>query len=271
MSTGIEWVLNPDNKTRGITWNPITGCLNGCDYCYARRLANGRLKPLYLSNDDECLNAEFNNPFAPRFWFSRLGQPKILKKARGIFVCDMGDLFGGWLKNYQCDFWQKAVFRIIKECPQHRFYLLTKQAQNLPQFSPFPNNCWVGVTATDMLTYQAARNILPDIEARIKYISFEPLLRQTIMSDTAYLTPLSQNFCNWTICGAMTGTKNQLIELNKKYPELLLLHYGNRWTLQPRIEWVREIETSARKAGIAIFEKDNLKPLLKRELIQELP
>lgn len=38
-----------------------------------------------------------------------------------------------------------------------------------------------------------------------------------------------------------------------------------------KIEWVREIEEAARKAGIAIFEKDNLQPLLNRELIQELP
>ena len=40
--TQIEWVRNPDG-TQGYTWNPITGCLNGCEYCYARKLANGRL------------------------------------------------------------------------------------------------------------------------------------------------------------------------------------------------------------------------------------
>ncbi|KKK91159.1 hypothetical protein LCGC14_2715740, partial [marine sediment metagenome] len=47
--TKIEWVKNPDG-TQGYTWNPITGCLNGCDYCYARRLANTRLKERYLAN-----------------------------------------------------------------------------------------------------------------------------------------------------------------------------------------------------------------------------
>lgn len=32
------------NKTKidwcDSTWNPITGCLHGCEYCYARRIAN---------------------------------------------------------------------------------------------------------------------------------------------------------------------------------------------------------------------------------------
>ena len=28
----IEWT--------DFTWNPVTGCLQGCEYCYARRMAN---------------------------------------------------------------------------------------------------------------------------------------------------------------------------------------------------------------------------------------
>ena len=46
--TKIEWVKNPDGS-QGYTWNPITGCLNGCEYCYARKLANTRLKERYLA------------------------------------------------------------------------------------------------------------------------------------------------------------------------------------------------------------------------------
>lgn len=30
--TKIEWADS--------TWNPVTGCLHGCEYCYARRIAN---------------------------------------------------------------------------------------------------------------------------------------------------------------------------------------------------------------------------------------
>ena len=32
------------NKTKidwaDMTWNPVTGCLHGCEYCYARKIAN---------------------------------------------------------------------------------------------------------------------------------------------------------------------------------------------------------------------------------------
>ena len=60
--TTIEWVKNPDG-TQGYTWNPITGCLNGCPYCYARKLANGRLKQRYLANkfSDWCQRSGIEN------------------------------------------------------------------------------------------------------------------------------------------------------------------------------------------------------------------
>lgn len=29
--TKIEWAT--------MTWNPVTGCKHGCEYCYARRIA----------------------------------------------------------------------------------------------------------------------------------------------------------------------------------------------------------------------------------------
>ena len=39
----------------------------------------------------------------------------------------------------------------------------------------------------------------------------------------------------------------------------------------PKVEWVRKIVEAADKAGVAVFEKNNLKPLLQRELRQEMP
>ncbi len=82
--TQIEWALNPDG-TQGYTWNPITGCLNGCEYCYARRLANTRLRERYLANRNipspKDVPFEYrigremlvgNDPFYPRFWEDRI-------------------------------------------------------------------------------------------------------------------------------------------------------------------------------------------------------
>jgi len=67
---------------------------------------------------------------------------------------------------------------------------------------------------------------------------------------------------DWVIIGAMTGKKKDLIELNKRYPKLTLLPYGNKWTLQPPTEWVEEIVRACDMSGVSVFLKDNLKPLV---------
>ena len=276
--TKIEWVKNPDG-TQGYTWNPITGCLNGCEYCYARKLANGRLRWLYQHNHNvapACPPYSFpvgyhgmqsmSDPFYPRFWEDRLTEPiRGYHKAdwwgvtpdaasgKGIFVCDMSDLFGIGIPQE----WTKRVMDTIKKCPQDRFYLLTKQPQNLIKFSPFPGNCEVGGTATDYKQYEEALNALCLIEARVGYISFEPLL-ENIKVNTFELEKRIQ----WVIIGACTGRKNEIFELCKRYPDLTPMPYGRIWTAQPQIAWVEEIVRACDKAGILVFLKDNLKPLL---------
>lgn len=186
--TLIEWVKNPDG-TQGYTWNPITGCLNGCEYCYARRLANGRLKPLYLANTQFAIDPlskkwmlAIKDPFYPRFWPERIFDNRgqyihLADKPTGIFVCDMGELFGDWIP----DGWQEHVFNFIKLNPNHRFYLLTKQPQNLPVWSPFSPNVYVGISVTNQKQFDEAIKYLKQIKATVKFISFEPLLGHIIL------------------------------------------------------------------------------------------
>jgi protein gp37 len=238
----IEWVLNTDNKTLGWTWNPITGCLNhvkglckgGGFPCYAYMLAHTRLGERYLANENIAPERDMNmcnksDPFYPRFWPERLEDPLKVAKPRGIFVVDMGELFGDWVPRQ----WQESVFDVIRIAQQHRFYLLTKQPQNLIKFSPFPENCWVGVTATN--TYMAVKGLqqLDNIKASKKFVSFEPLLSQTCMTET------SLSGIDWLIIGAQT----------KPYKP-------------PAIEHVEEIIDAADKAGIPVFEKNNLLPII---------
>jgi len=285
-SSATGWVRNPvmkspvydptqaDSYELGWTFNPITGCLNhvnglckgGGFPCYAYKLANGRLKPLYLANKNIAklpfpqggeygvghLAEALHDPFYPRFWPSRIYQPAHIKKPSGIFTVDMGELFGDWLPLK----WQEAIFQTIINCPQHRFYLLTKQPQNLIKWSPFPANCWVGVTVTTWDKLMGARFALKDIEAKVKYISFEPLL-----SEMRHLDCLELDI-DWVIIGACTGRKNEILELCQRNPDLTPMPYGKIWTAQPKIEWVEEIVSACDKAGIPVFLKDNLEPLL---------
>jgi len=264
--TSIEWVQNPDG-TPGYTWNPITGCLNhingmcegGGFPCYAHRLANTRLKERYLANTNCPTSPNFRkgqyrpdadaylDPFHPRFWIHRVrenfGACTSGAEPKGIFVCDMGDLFGKGVPEE----WTRRVLSHIGMSwyKEHRFYLLTKQPQNLQKFSPFPDNCFVGVTITRREMAHFSNSYLPNIEAKVKYISFEPLLDDV----TKYLYFRNViKAVDWVILGSQT----------KPYKP-------------PKIEWVESIIQAADKAGIKVFEKDNLKPLLQRELRQEMP
>jgi len=235
--TSIEWVLNPDGSL-GYTWNPITGCLNGCEYCYARKLANTRMKERYLANknwDTAKVPGSYDgypnlDPFYPRFWPERLSCQFSFsgKKAQGIFVCDMSDLFGIGIPER----WTEQVMQLIGAYPQHRFYLLTKQPQNLAKFSPFPDNCYVGVTVTNREQAHFASMYLPSIEAKVKYISFEPLLDDVMQA--LYCGTLIRAI-DWVIIGAQTKP-----------------------TKKPEWQWVKDIIEAADTAGIPVFLKNNL-------------
>jgi len=268
----IEWVLNPDNKTLGWVWNPITGCLNHVDGlckgggfpCYAYRVAHGRLKQRYITNHNilPAFGSEgaFADPFYPRFWEERLDQIWSLArskhaKARGIFLCDMSDLFGIGIS----DEWIKSVLEAVKHASPHRFYLLTKQAARLPQFSPFPDNAWMGVTATNTDMLMNAINCLEEVQAKIKYLSLEPLLSWADTSKWRYPLTDSLKAVNWIIIGACTGTYTDLISLQQRYSALELRRLGpNRYVAFPPPAWVRKIITAADAANIPVFIKDNI-------------
>ncbi len=263
--TKIEWALNPDG-TPGYTWNPITGCLNNCPYCYARRLANTRLRTTYLSGDfnniapipEGTIHDILNDPFYPRLWEDRLYElSKAHEYRKGIFVCDMSDLFGIGIPEQ----WTRRVLAEIKACPYDRFYLLTKQPQNLPKFE-IPGNCYVGATATNPQMFTNAVYGLSRIEAKVKYISFEPFLNWLDVKKSRNIEALAEIFrlagIKWVIIGACTGTKTDMLKMIELYPSLTLMPYGRKWTARPKIEWVREIVEAADKAEVKVFLKDNL-------------
>jgi len=211
------------------------------------------------SGSDAELKAAFADPFYPRFWEERLEKIRKLKKPTGIFLDDMSD----WMGEYWPKEWTEMELQVMRDCPQHRFYTLTKQPQNLPGFSPLPENCWVGVTATNTDMAVSGLTSLSEIEAKVKYISFEPLL------SWIPLTANALSDIHLVIIGACTGSWDEMANLCMKhtnslcnYQGLKLEQWGKKWTAQPRIEWLREIVGAADKAGIKVFLKDNLRPLL---------
>jgi len=211
------------------TWNPVTGCLGPnadgrpCSYCYANRLAHGRLKPLYLSHR-MAFAGDARNPFAPRFWRNRLEEPLHLREPSTIFVCNMADLFGPWVERLT----QDLIFHIVRHCPWHTFLFLTKWPHRLSLFSPWPENAWVGATATEgpMASYTVGD--LRNVDAPVRYLSLEPLRGHI---DGPFLEGL-----DWVIIGAQTGPG----------------------AVKPRDEWVSELLCYADHYEIPVFLKDNL-------------
>ncbi len=169
--TSIEWT--------DYTWNPVTGCLKNCSYCYA-----------------SAISKRFHISFKPTFHPERLEEPIKLKKPSKIFVCSMADLFGEWVPSE----WIHRVLDVVKACPQHTFQFLTKDPKRYSEFTPFYNNVWIGATATDQAYWRYAQFWLASVNAPVKFISVEPFLhRINPFFDGMKFIP------DWLIIGACTG------------------------------------------------------------------
>lgn len=178
--TLIEWVKNPDG-TQGYTWNPITGCLHGCPYCYAKQIARRFGK------------TQEEKDFVPAFHPERLADLQKIKKPSTIFVCSMADLFGKWVPIE----WIEDVLQACRKT-KHRYIFLTKNPlrykgmERTLNYDPWPLNCLRGQT-TDYSV--ASQLVLTD------FVSFEPLLRPIPLFALEYLIPQLK----WVIVGAQTG------------------------------------------------------------------
>jgi len=214
------------------SWNPITGCKNNCNYCYARRIAT-RFKG----------TKAFPNGFEPTFHRGRLNEPRLLRRPSKIFVCSMGEMFGPWVK----EDWLEEIFHIPFECSQHTFQVLTKYPQNIMKTvfgCLLPRNLWMGITITGKESKEKQRRMLLDLESChciTKFISFEPLLGEYKLANFRGI--------DWIILGGQTGPK-------KFYP--------------PE-EWIQKIEYKAWELRIPIFEKNNLRKCWLRLPREEFP
>ena len=285
MPTKIPWVKNPDGS-QGVTLNLKTGCLNqadglcqGGDFpCYAYRLANGRLRTRYLENEN-IANIQYvpldypgmaqlirmkSDSFYPRWWSERLLKAyKLSHRTRhGIFLDDMSD----WMGSYWPDEWTRAELDLMRARPLDRFYTLTKQPQNLVKWSPFSRNVWVGATCTSRRMVNHTLPLLMRVGAGKLYLSIEPLLEWDDHSAPITSDRLLDAGIDWVIIGACTGTKPDMLKLIERYPALTLMKFGSKWSAQPPIERVEEIVKACDKAGIPVFLKDNLEPLLPVDL-----
>lgn len=191
-TTGIEWT--------DATWNPMTGCTKistGCDHCYAYTLAHTKTRAVYLRQDPvKDTPANRADPFAPRFWPDRLDQPLRWKDPRRIFVNSMSDVFHAQFSLEQI----RRVFEIMVHASQHQFQVLTKRPERAARLAaklPWADHIWLGTSIEDMSMARRADALRGIEEARVRFISAEPLLGP--------LHKLDLSGIHWLIGGGESG------------------------------------------------------------------
>lgn len=272
-NTKIDWCDS--------SWNPVTGCLHGCEYCYARKIANrfggrwsnetqrtvcadGRIHDLEYrvmrhttgKNRFSIVHEEkapYPFGFDPTFHRYRLDQPSRWSEPRTIFVCSMADLFGEWVPME----WIREVFNACREAEQHRYIFLTKNPSRLRELEadgelPDLPNFWYGSTVETYPDGPAencwnALFIPSDDYGLVRahtFVSIEPILGD-------FNSQGITNNVDWVIVGAETG-----------------LRAGK---VTPERRWIENLVILCEIAETPLFMKDSLRELMGDDFKQEFP
>ncbi|MGN1369006.1 MAG: DUF5131 family protein [Aristaeellaceae bacterium] len=301
--TKIDWADS--------TWNPVTGCLHVCEYCYARRIAQ-RFCGASETHNNECChecqwvtegtgeiheldepiydfdnghNAPYPYDFDPTFHRYKLDEPKRWTKPRTIFVCSMADLFGDWVP----DEWIEEVFEACKAAPQHRYLFLTKNPRRFGQINGWnhryndeyaKDNMWFGTTITQQINLNRIRS-LPYGNAHT-FLSIEPILEridldrylpsQNTRWRCSYCGHYADTYVNHCAsCGGIGGYTGSF----RKQPVNWMIigaESGNRRNrVIPKRSWIDEIVRVCDEHRIPVFMKESLRELMGGGFRQEFP
>jgi protein gp37 len=259
----IEWCT--------YTWSPVTGCLHGCEYCYARKIANRfdgnfaitnpttgdflisdfasecivspklndksgafmvQKQPIFNLKPENKTRLPYPFGFCPTFHRSRLNEPSLKTKPQTIFVCSMADLFGDWVP----DEWIREVFDACKVVPWHNYLFLTKNPQRYCKLAnagklPELDNFWYGSTITKAGECMFAESIHWNT-----FLSIEPLLEPLGVGIGSF------GGAKWIIIGAETGNRAGKVK--------------------PESAWIENIIEAAKLTQAAVFMKDSLVPIV---------
>lgn len=281
------------------SWNPVTGCLHGCEYCYARKIAerfggfqsreNGKFTSPYgdemLVLDEPvrkelienvgyydmepgvvyCGVAPYPNFFYPTFHRYKLNEPQRWKKPRNIFVCSMADLFGEWVP----DRWIKEVFDACEAAPQHRYLFLTKNPKRLCNMA----------NAYRIRSYNIRHPDNPSKDTA----KYQDVMQLPIHDNWWFGSSLDNAYALRFQGGYMWHSFTSIEPLTE-YMDMGLGSFGSdEWTIIgaetgnrknkviPDKYWIENIVEAADITGVKIFMKESLRDLMGADFRQEYP
>jgi len=171
-----------------------------------------------------------------RLDYKELVAPAAILKPARIFVCSTMELFHPRI----LEAWRMEIFNIIASLSSLTFIVLTKHPENITK--AMPDNVWLGVSVEGANDWHRVIR-LTNIEAKVRFVSLEPFIGQT--PDLSFIRGW-----DWFIIGRLTG-------------------HGRKHDPEPHaLGW---LVLQAKKLGIPIFMKDNLKDNWAGPLIQEFP
>ncbi len=216
----------------------MSGCQKisaGCKWCYALTLAEQKRG-----------TAAFPNGFDLTIRPHKLKEPFKLKEPTMIFTNSMSDLFWDKVPNN----YRHQIVDVIEQTPQHEYQVLTKRPEAMLAFSKerkLPPNFWAGTTIENAKSLHRL-DILKQVDAEIRFVSFEPLIGQLGMLDLSGI--------QWAISGGESGRHMWKENECKKRGLVFYDRTVKTWfPREDRMDWIREIRDSCIAHGTKFFHK----------------
>ena len=154
-----------------------------------------------------------------------LAAPLNWNKPQRIFVNSMSDLF----QDKADEKFIQQVWRVMERAHWHTFQVLTKRPERMleilskPEFPKLPN-VWLG-TSVESEDYLDRIDLLRKVPARVRFISFEPLLGPIVEPNLRDI--------HWVIVGGESGPHARPME---------------EW-------WVEQLHEACERQGVVFFFK----------------
>ncbi len=212
------------NGKRMVTWNLFTGCNFGCSYCWARRLAEGRLKKSYP------------NGFIPTTHPERFN--RHFKSDDFVFVISMGDIA------FAPSVVEDYIVTVANRYPETKFLLCSKDPEIFRKVKFHRDNIYFGTTLETDRHYQFTRAPSPlqrlysirQSSHTHKFVSIEPIM------------DFNPEFIDWILT-----IKPEIVEIGAD-------NYRNNLP-EPSWSKIAQLMGELRANDITVIEKDGLERL----------